>query len=141
MDDRFTYEKRSWYPHLRPGDVAIWERFIEKYPIAYDEVQYDVNVGSPPPFDPTVNPETGGEDSALYKRKIDVVGFTKTSTTIMEIKPRASMSTIGQVLGYVDLYKRDVPNAGATVAMIVTDRMDQDALAFAQKSGVVIIQV
>ncbi len=121
MREVFPYEKRYKYPHMKPKDIAIWERFIEKYPNAYKSVQYDFNVGDPPPFDPT---GTNGEDlnqDALYRLKIDVVGRTESEYHIIELKPRADASAIGQLEGYKALYLRDEIPDMPLVLVIITD--------------------
>ena len=141
MDDIFKYEKRYHYPHMKPEDKAIWERFIMKYPAAYDTCQYDVNVGSPPPFDPTVNPATGGEISNLYYRKIDVVGHRGSQVDIIELKPKAGTSALGQVRGYVTLYKRDVNPAASPRAVLITNELLPDMEQLAKSMGVTLIIV
>ena len=45
MQGRFKYGKLSKYPHMKPEDVAIWERFLLDYPEYFDTVDYDVSVG------------------------------------------------------------------------------------------------
>src|SRR3990167_9230581 len=101
MPVSYVYEKRPWYPNMRPEDVAIWERFIDKFPDEYQKVSYDVLVGSPPPFDTNVNADGSGDDVRLYKKKIDVVGFRQGVTDIIEFNPAAGMSALGQIIGYV----------------------------------------
>lgn len=141
MDDTFKYEKRYHYPHMKPADVAIWERFIAASPDAYETCQYDVHVGSPPPFDPTVNDATGGDASALYKRKIDVVAHKGGQTDIIELKPSAGTSALGQVRGYVTLYKRDVDSASSPRAVLITDVLGPDMQELARTMGVKLIIV
>lgn len=141
MAERFKYEKRYWYPHMKPRDVAIWERFLTAFPDAYDECEYDVLVGSPPPFDPTVNDITGGEISDLYKKKIDVVAYKKGETDIIEIKPNAGAAALGQVLGYVALYKRDIKPSASPRAIVLTDMPQPDMDMLSKSMGVTVITV
>lgn len=130
------FEKRYWYDHMGPQDVAIWERFIAAYPDAYQTCQYDVPVGTPPQFDTTVNPATDGNVARLYMRKIDVVGFKQGGIDIIEVKPRAGMSAVGQVVGYRELYTRDYKPAVLPKAVIITDRSDPDLEQVAAAQGV-----
>ena len=97
----YEYEKRYWYPNMRPEDVAIWERFIEAYPEAYTQVSYDVLVGSPPQFDTQVGDHPASDDIRLYKKKIDVVGYKPGLVHIIELKPNAGASALGQVTAHV----------------------------------------
>ena len=135
------YQKLNWYPHMMPADVAIWERFIEKYPEEYESVEYDVKVGTVPDF-VKEHPETAMQDeAALYQRKIDVVGHNGPILDIIELKPNAGMSTIGQVKGYVALYKRDIGGTKTPKGKIITDRIDPDVLEVAKMEGVEIVVV
>ena len=126
---------------MKPADVLIWERFIEKYPDAYETCQYDVEVGSPPDFDTIVNPETGGDAEALYKRKIDAVCVKNGNIDIIELKPNAGPSSVGQVKGYRTLYVRDLTPARTPRAVIITDKIRRDMPYIAEEEGVEMIAV
>ncbi len=39
------YKKFSFYPNVRAAETLIWDRFIDKFPDAYDSVDYNVKVG------------------------------------------------------------------------------------------------
>ena len=111
---------------MKPADVVLWERFIEKFPEAYDYVFYDYHVGSGPDFDTTVNPETGGDDRDLYRYKIDVVGMKDEKVDLIEIKPRAGPSCCGQICFYRCLWGRDIVTYPEPRAVIITDILRPD---------------
>lgn len=138
---RVPYEKRSHYPHLKPQEIAIWERFIERNPDAYDEVEYDLALGLKPPFSTLVSPETGGNDERLYLRKIDVVGYKGDSVEVIEIKPNAGPGAIGQVLAYATLYKHFVNAAAKLSARVITDLARADMYILAAQMNVALTLV
>lgn len=135
----YSYAKRYKYPHMKPNDVAIWERFIAKNPDAYDLVDYDVIVGDRPRFDTVVSKETGGDALDLYRRKIDVLGYKGDTIDLIEVKPEASPAALGQLLGYVSLYKlyRD-PNATIR-PVLLTDVLKTDMALLAYEMGITIL--
>lgn len=135
----FGYKKLAWYPHMMPYDVAIWEKFIENNPNAYDKVIYDFPVGSNPEFDTALGDNPDATAQALYKKRIDVVGFKNGQVDIIELKPNAGASALGQVLGYVELYKRDVSMTPAPRPVLITDTLRTDMEEMAQALGVTII--
>lgn len=141
IGEKVKYEKRASYPHLKPDEVEIWERFIEQYPAAFEEVQYDVMVGTPPPFDTTVNPETGADVTALYLKRIDAVGWKDGKPYIVEIKPRATTSALGQARAYARLYNRDVTPPQINGVIIVTDEILPDMALLAKEEGIILVQV
>ena len=119
-----------------PRDVEIWERFIEANPDIFDVVSYDVPVGDGAEFDTVVPHENGGDMNKLYQRKIDVVGRKNGMFFVVEVKPRASTSAIGQVQGYVTLFKRDFTINEPVIPMIVTDQLVPEMEFLARDSGV-----
>jgi hypothetical protein len=137
----YPYEKRYWYPHMAANDAPIWERFIDAHPDFFEQVQYDVPVGSVPDH-ATESVVAGGESMhRLYKRRIDVVGFTIGAIYVVEVKPIATTSTVGQALGYDHLYVRDMQPERETRPMIVCGSIDADAMEFAKAQGVSVFVV
>lgn len=121
------------YPHMQPADVRLWERFIRlNLPLALDDktppwtVQYDVHVGSIPTLPPNLPEYIKNDAEALYPFKIDVVVHWPTKTLIVEIKPRASLEAIGQVLGYTHLYRDQFSCEPSPTPTILTDTAHLD---------------
>lgn len=109
------------YPHMFPHDIAIWERFLAKYAHEYDGFAYDTKVGS------GTRPAAGTPEnfrrmqSELSKYRIDAIGMKPGLIEIMEVKPRAAASALGQVVTYINLFvKEHAPNS-RVVGAIVTD--------------------
>ena len=138
---KYPFKKLEKYPHMKPADILIWERFIEAHPDAYDSVQYDLGVGLLPPFEVIVVPDTGGSDAELYLRKIDVVGFKDGVVDVIELKPNAGPGAVGQVEHNAFLYKNFVDKGSNPNPVIITDDFRGDVLIFAASKGVKIIQV
>lgn len=141
MTERMPYGKRNWYPHMKPNDVALWERFLVAFPEAYDECAYDVWVGSVPDFAKEPAGPDGGTAEGLYKKKIDVVGFKADQIDLIELKPQAGASAVGQILQYKMLYEKENALEGKTKAVIITDTYNADVAAFAASMGVHMVQV
>lgn len=136
MRDIFKYEKGYWYPHMKPRDIEIWERFINKYPEKYESCQYDFNVGDPPPFNTFMDDGTDANQDALYRLKIDVIGHTPDRLDIIEIKPNAGPSTIGQVKGYRTLFMRDEQPKLPVGMVIITDKDNSNLSYLCEQEGV-----
>ena len=135
---RFKYEKRPHYPHLRPKEIEIWERFIAQKPDEYDEVEYDFAFGLLPPFKTEVVPETGGDDRRLYLRRVDVVAHKGDRLDFIEIKPNAGPGAIGQIKGYITLYKNLVDPKAEIVARVLTDNARADVFLLAGQEEVIL---
>ena len=139
--ETFPYGKLSWYPHLMPEDVAVWERFIAKFPEMYEYCQYDVLVGKVPAFVKEHEMESMRAQAPLYQKKIDVLATIQGQTDIIELKPICTMATVGQVEGYKYLYTRDYEPPVAPKAVVICGQTTEDVAEFAQKRGVMIVVV
>lgn len=137
MSERFGYRKLDSYPGMKPNDVAIWERYISEHPNAFDWCEYNVAVGDGAEFDTLVNDETGGDCGRLYKWKIDVVAGKGEDVFVIEIKPNAGISALGQALYYTILYEEEIERLGFANAMLLTDRIRPDMPRLAARHGVI----
>lgn len=136
MIDFFNYEKGYWYPHMKPRDIAIWERFIAKYPTAYEKVQYDFAIGDLPNFVISTNAEEDRRMGELYKLKIDVLGYKEQHIDLIEVKPAASPASIGQLIGYKILYERDIKPTLPIMPTIITDEEKLNMRMLCEAQGV-----
>lgn len=141
MLEVFKYEKRYWYPHMKPRDIEIWERFISKYPDAYESCIYDLGIGDVPPFMAQTSSPQGQAMRELYRLKVDVLGFKDDSIDLIEIKPEAGASTIGQLLGYVAIYKRDSKPTKLVRPIIITNTLRTNMEFLTQEQGVTLFVV
>lgn len=141
MRDLFNFEIRPSYPHMNVRDVEIWERFINKFPGAYNSVQYDFHIGEAPPFNTLMDDETDKNQDMLYRLRIDVVGETDTTCDIIEVKPSAGPSTIGQVESYAHLYIRDEEPKKKVQTVILTDKENPNMAYLCKQKGIILIVV
>lgn len=139
--ESYKFEKRYKYPHMKKEDIAIWERFISKFPNAYVSCQYDVPVGEEKEELAGEHEEIGGESWKLHQKKIDVVGYAPNSIDVAELKPRAGAAAVGQVKNYKRLFIKDYTPPLEPRAVIITDEASQDFRDFAREEGVVVIVV
>ena len=141
MNERTKYEKKPWYDNLRENETFIWNRFIEKYPDAYDEVIYNLHLGEGANIPAGTEENIARDFKLLTQYKVDVVGFGKNKIDIIEIKPYAGASAIGQVISYSELYKKDIDPAATPNLVILTDQLRPDTTILAEKLNIKIIIV
>jgi len=138
---KYPLEKRRKYPHMRPEDVRIWERFLDAHSPLNAVVAYDVHVGSTPPLPDDAPEYLKKHVAAVYPKKIDAVMYFPTQTLVTEIKPFAGLTALGQALGYRHLFINDYPFAPQPVAAIITDTAQPDVPSLCRKLGIVLIEV
>lgn len=136
MHERVAYKKRHKYLGLHDEDRIIWERFIEKYPDAYDAVIYNQHCGSGTKIPEGMQENIARDGKLLTQWKVDVVAFKGNSIDIVELKPNAGLSALGQVIGYAYLYVRDCAPGTKPTPMLVTNFERPDMREIAGKHGV-----
>lgn len=141
MREIFAYTTRNSYPHMSVADTQIWNRFLAKFPDAYERVQYDFHVGNPPPFNPLLDDGTDANQDMLYKLRIDVLGHNGANIDVIEIKPNAGASAIGQLTSYKKLYVRDEEPTGRVQMVLVTDVLKPNMDFLCEQEGIKLIIV
>lgn len=122
----YVQEKLPKYPHLLPADVDLWERFMEAHPGFFERVEYDVHVGGAIDVRPWWSAEDRRSFSHLAAKRIDVVGHTPGRIWIIEVKPEAGVSAIGQLISYRLLYEKRFGATAPLVLCLVTDFLTPD---------------
>lgn len=123
---QFPPEKLKKYPHLMISDVEIWERYLDLHAKYWESFEYDVRVGEGQQPNPEHPEYIQTMAKALTEKRIDVIGRIRGKVWIIEVKPSAMLSAVGQLISYQILYEERYPGAGATELMIVTDRVGPD---------------
>ena len=134
--EKVPYEKLLRYPHLRAEESKIWDRFIEKNPQFFKEVIYDARVGEGRDYSDYPEDKIREDLEHLSKKRIDVVGFQKDDILVIEVKPRASLSAIGQAIGLADLYRAEAPADKRVMPAIITDETLPDMPELCRRMGV-----
>ena len=121
-------------------DNAVWSKFLSTDADLLKEVWYDVKVGLP------VLLPVGASDlerriaAGVTRKRIDVVCSVAGGFWVVEIKPRASMLAIGQVISYYRLFILEYAPAGQVFPVIVCDSYDEDLVDEFDELGVLVLQ-
>ncbi len=129
MPGKFNYELLRRYPHMIGEDSAVWQRFIHHFPDRFDTVNYDVKVGSGVNTDSIPEKKYQTYWQQLTKKRIDVIAYKNNIITIIEVKNKASLFTLGQILGYKFLFERSDPNNISVETLIVCSSISPDDIA------------
>lgn len=124
------------YPHMFPLDVVIWERFLEAYGTEYTGFDYDVKVGQGSDIVPGTPEKYARMQDILSKYRIDVVGYKASQISIIEVKPEASTVAIGQIVSYLELYKRDAVPTLPVTGVIISDHEVPDIRYLTNRMGI-----
>ncbi|MQY77787.1 MAG: hypothetical protein GH151_01110 [Bacteroidetes bacterium] len=136
MAGKFNYEVRHKYPHLIGEDKDVWERFVLKYPIRFETVDYDVHVGSGIETPGVLDSKPAQQWRNLTRKRIDVVAWDRDFATIIEVKKRVGLPTLGQVFGYRFLYRRENPDVFLRPPLIICSQIDKDDIDVLNHFGI-----
>jgi hypothetical protein len=136
---RTKFEKKLWYPNMREAETLIWERFLARFPDAYDEVAYNVKVGEGAEIPEGTDETIAFDFKVLTQRKIDVIGFKGNTIDIIELKPLAGTGAVGQVKAYGVLYKKTYDSGANPNLIVMTDAEQRDTKTVAEAEGVKLI--
>lgn len=137
----FPAEKLRKYPHLMVSDVEIWERYLDLYAKQWDSFAYDVRCGEGVPQSKTGKEGIGQKADTLWEKRIDVVGLRGSELFIIEVKPAAMLSAIGQLLSYEVLFKERYPDEPDPKLMLITNWAGPDLKSLCSKFKIALVVV
>jgi len=124
------------YPHMLPGDVKIWERWLKINEDKWYDYKYDVHVGKVEPIYETKPINIMNLARAVLRKRIDVVARKDNEIWIFEVKPDAGLGAICQLISYKHLYQEEFRPTETIRLALVTDRLDKDVQTVCQKEGI-----
>ncbi len=111
------------YPHMSPGEEKLWERYLTWGPYVFLRLTYDLHLGDSAPLDPTWQPWLVNLVLATSRKRVDVIGETDKEVIIYEVKERAGMNALGQLLCYEALYREEYKPTKPIKKAVITDRL------------------
>lgn len=126
MAGRLKYGERYRYPHLMEDEIRIWEKFMAIYPGKFETVDYDFRVGHGAQVSDDLADNFSRMATMLSQKRIDVIGWIGDSPTIIEIKRRVGLSTLGQIKGYRTLFVKYFRNFEVPKILVVCETISGD---------------
>jgi hypothetical protein len=138
------------YPPLEPHDssymrnptgmalaeAAVWHAFRRTNAGRITQLYYNVHVGTVPGDDPNASDADRRLRAQLYAKRVDVIALAPPETWVIEVKPRANPSALGQLLVYVPLVTARCPSWPRLRPMIVAASIDADAATLCHSLGI-----
>ncbi len=141
MPGRLAYGTRYRYPHMLPEETDIWQRFMEKNPGRYDSVDYDFRVGSGAPVPPGEDKNQARMITMLSQKRIDVLAWVGEQPTIIELKRRVGLGTMGQVIGYKKLFTKYFPAFPVPHTLVICESISEDDRYVVEGAGIRVVEV
>lgn len=126
---------------MLPDERDIWHRFIIPRESQYIKITYDLHLGEGAPPMPGESKQTRAVRLATSVKRVDAIGETAKDITIFEVKSRAGMSALGQLLNYRQLYLKEYNPRKTVKIAIVCERLEPDILPTLRSYGIEIFIV
>lgn len=114
------------YPHLVGLDKIIWNKFIMTPDCRWESFDYDFHVGQGEPAPSTVPQNMAFMWESITQRRIDVIGYTPNSATIIEIKSYPTCGVLGQILAYRELYIASIAPTWEVELLVLCNTISRD---------------
>ena len=129
------------YPGMPKLESNITRAWLRTYGANYDRVEFNTRVGKGQDIQPGVTDATAQQFSNLTRKRIDIAAYIGSLVDLVEVKPRASMGAIGQLLGYRHLWQEDFPAIAVRLLIEIAQIVDQDVRRASAAQGVTVLQL
>ncbi|MGH9492917.1 MAG: hypothetical protein ACRD2K_05400, partial [Terriglobales bacterium] len=100
--------ERLKYPGLLPREIIIFREWLRLHERDFDRFDYNVRVGDGFDPGPGFSPDVRQQAIENSKKRIDAIAWQGSAVTLIEVKDRAGLSAIGQLIGYRPLWQQTV---------------------------------
>jgi hypothetical protein len=127
---------RHKYPGMSPREVLIYKAWLRLHQTAYDRFDYNVLVGNG--TDPGVAFPQVYRDQYIRntQKRMDIVAYKGQQPFILEVKDRATASSMSQLLTYKALWPVTFPGTPAPILVLITNRVTADMPMVLDASGI-----
>ena len=124
------------YAHMKVDEAAIWERFLVQLPWRTVAIEYDLRLGDGVSM-PLDAPEWVRKMAwSLSTKRVDVMIETRNEFVIVEVKGRAGLSAVGQLLGYLSLFTRQYKPQKRVKLVLVCEEIAPDVAPVLREYGI-----
>ncbi len=141
MSGRYPYGKKHKYAHMLGDEAIIWERFIDAHPGYYSTCDYDYRVGEGMILNIEWEDNIKRMATAITQKRIDVLAWVGDIPTIIEVKRRAGLGTLGQLLGYWSLFRKDFPHFVRPKLLLICESIDEDTIAVMEDNNIPVVVI
>lgn len=107
-------------------EARIWTKFLETTELEFTKITYDMHLGEGQPFKPGEPEFMRNLRLAVTRKRVDAVGETAADIWIFEVKPRISMSALGQLVTYFELYQAEYSPIKPVMLAAIGERQAPD---------------
>lgn len=127
------------FPGMPRPESDVLKEWLVRRGADYDRIDFNVRLGKGVDLGEGFTPETKDLANKLTQKRADLVAWKFDVPTIIEVKIRASLGALGQLLGYRTLWPLTYPDTAEPGLLVIARRVDDDAALVLSEHGVDVI--
>jgi len=127
---------RARYPGMKPAESEIFTRFLMETDLTFTKIEYNVRVGLGYDPGPQYPENIRKMMIQLTQLRIDAVGHRKDEIWLFEVKLRAGMSAIGQLISYAEWYRAQYKPKKPIRLGVIAEYYDPNVLPIYETRGI-----
>ena len=138
QDDLALLLLRRFYPERTDRESEVIRAFLLAHGQEYDRYGFSIRIGQGVTPDPAHLPAV--QQNAVFSsmKRIDGLFWSGPQPTIIEVKYRVTLASLGQILGYRQLFLEAAPDAPEPRLIIIGRYSDDDTTRVLQDHGVTV---
>lgn len=126
---------------LGPLEKKLFLSWFQEWGRNYRAFEFGVLLGPPGLQDPDWSPAIAAMAEKVSRLRPDVVAFDGAKWWIIEIKPQARVSAIGQLQSYAHFWRQEKPERGEPVLALIAPFLSEPIKVIAQQTDLVLFHV
>jgi hypothetical protein len=118
--------ERGQYEGLNLDSRNLWVQWLKLYQSEFESFTYNVRLGKGLDPGPSVSDTTRAQWRALTSKRADVVAERPGQTWLIEVEPRVTARTVGQIVVYAHLLPQYWPVRTSLISAVVCQRLGYD---------------
>lgn len=125
-------------PALTLVESAIGKAWLRAHANEYDSVTFNMRLGAGVTLPPGTPAWVYESARAGTTKRTDIVAHRGSDATIVEVKKRISLGSLGQLLGYQALYLQDNPQTGVVRLVAAGLSIQDDITGILNNHGITV---
>jgi len=124
------------HPGMRRAESAIWDRFCAEVRLPAGVLSYNVRVGTPAPGGPGESVAIARLRESASRVRVDALLHARDAVWLFEVKMRAGLSAVGQVIGYAHLISQGLSDSAPVLSVIICEHITPDITSVCLSEGI-----
>lgn len=127
-------------PGMPRPESDVCKEWLQRHGAEYDAIDFNVRVGEGVQLSGgNFSEDTIALANAMTQKRIDMVTWVYGQPGLWEVKIRASLGAVGQLIGYRELFAGTYPGAPQPTLTIIARRVDADTASVCSAQGIDVI--